>query len=341
MKSWQSCSWRLPGTPSDNTMVCVNLGYCDSSSRTVLCTLSADIPCAPGEVQLKCLCVRISTPQLFTTINRGVTVTLQGRVGSLPCSGATCVRSLSPARGLCWTVMLLRHCRTGNPWPWVTLGPWVTHGVAGGQPRPGVLLWRGRCQRIAGICTTHQSMARAEAAAALQLLSRARGKSSPIRGIPGHCSALGACPHSSGFGTLSSLPFSTHLVQGLWSLVLSHGWEWLGVNPTPGQCGALLGVNPTPGQCGALLGVAGGEPHTRAVWGSAGALLTVPSQGQLHSPVPPRPLCATAGCSSCSSCRAPAPSPGTGPLLPSPSTALSLQVCSQLMQHKVCPRANP
>lgn len=97
--------------------------------------------------------------------------------------------------------------------------------------------WNRSCWRICcwRICITHQSMARAEAAAAPQPLSR--GKSTPIRGIPSHCSTSGACPHSSGFGALRSLPFSTHLVQGLLSLVL---------------------------------GVAGGEPHTRAVWALLG-----------------------------------------------------------------------
>lgn len=157
--------------------------------------------------------------------------------------------------------------------------------------------WKQSCWRI---CTTHQSMARAEAAAALQPLSR--GKSTPIGGIPGHCSASGACPHSSGFGILRSLPFSTHLV--LLSLVLSHCLEWLEMNPTPGQCGALLGL-----------------------WGS---------RCQPRDSSTPR--CHPGVTAGCSSRRAPAHSPRTGPRLPPPSAALSLQVCSQL---EVCPKQTP
>lgn len=84
---------------------------------------------------------------------------LQERAGSLPHSSVslgegTAVGGSAPGPGvshlpgaLCWTVTLIRHCRRGKPWPWVTLG--TPHGVTGDQPRPGVLLWRGRRQRIA------------------------------------------------------------------------------------------------------------------------------------------------------------------------------------------------
>lgn len=75
------------------------------------------LPCALREAQLKCLCVRSSTLQLFTTTNRGnCDPGLQEGAGSLPHSAV-----LSPSTGvchltgaLCWAV---RHCR-GKPRPW-------------------------------------------------------------------------------------------------------------------------------------------------------------------------------------------------------------------------------
>lgn len=89
--------------------------------------------------------------QLFTTMNRGVAVTWacsnqQGHCHT-PVSAwareqpwlSPSAGGLSPARALCWTVMLIRHCRREKPRPRVTLG--TSHGVTGDQPRPGVLLW--------------------------------------------------------------------------------------------------------------------------------------------------------------------------------------------------------
>lgn len=122
--------------------------------------------------------------------------------------------------------------------------------------------WSQSCWRI---CTPHQSTARAEAAAALQSLSRARGKSTPICGTPGHCSVPGVCPCSSGFGTSRSLPSP-----------LIH----------PG----LVVTCAVP-----VLVVAGGEGHTRAVFG---ALLGLWSR--CHPGAAP----CHRRCSSCSSCRA-------------------------------------
>lgn len=87
-----------------------------------------------------------------------------------------------------------------------------------------------------------------------------------------------------------------------------------------------------------LLGVAGGKHQARAARGCAhganpgaaphpGAAPAAPRHHRLLQLLP--------------SCGAPAHSPGTAPPLPSPSTALSLWVCSQLVQHEVCPKANP
>lgn len=110
---------------------------------------------------------------------------------------------------------------------------------------------------------------------------------------------LGCLPTLFCFGALKSLPLSTHLVQGLLSLVL---------------------------------GVAGGDAHTRAAWGCAHG--ATPGAAPHPGAIPAAPCHR----SSCSSRRAPAHSPGTGPPQPPPSTALSLQVSSHL---QVCPKAKP
>lgn len=99
---------------------------------------------------------------------------------------------------------------------------------------------------------------------------------------------------------LEVFAFSTHLVQGLLSPVLSQCWWWLEVKATPGQ---------SLGLC----------------WGCAhGAILVLLRVTAAAPAAPPAGL-----------------SLSTGPPLPSPSTALSLQGCSQLTQHRVCPKANP
>lgn len=103
------------------------------------------------------------------------------------------------------------------------------------------------------MCSTHQSMARAEAAAALQPLSR----TSPLPSVAFLPTAVprvlahtllalaprGLCP-----SPLCPLSFSTHLVQPLVTCAV----PLLGVaggDPTAGHCGALVGTHSSTPWC--------------------------------------------------------------------------------------------
>lgn len=107
--------------------------------------LPAQLPCALREVQLKCLCVRSSTLQLFTTINRGNRDPgVQEGAGSLPHCRARERRGSAPALRFvtCQGPVLGCHADQRETTAMVTLvTPGTSHGVTGDQPRPAVLVW--------------------------------------------------------------------------------------------------------------------------------------------------------------------------------------------------------
>lgn len=124
----------------------------------------------------------------------------------------------------------IRRCRRRGK-PWVRLG--ISHGVTGDQPKLGVLVRWGRCQRIAVASRRRRRWEDSRRTPISGQVGDGGGfkstwKPSPSRSVPGRCSTRGLAHTLLAWGRSPSTSRSLCLLQGRPSFVLSHaeaGWR--------------------------------------------------------------------------------------------------------------------